>query len=685
MGRWHRWSRLNWSRLNDRNYRNKWFMRGWVSAIATILAIAFILRPAPAQQSIAAHPLDPLTADEIQLAVGAIKSAHPLSERARFPNVSLKEPDKESVLNFKIGDPIERSAFVVVLDPSEGKTYEAVVALEAGQLSAWAEIPGVQPAVLDEDYELLETLAKADPRWQAAMQRRGITDFEKAVIDGWAPGLLSPDERASGKRLLRGITYFNPDKINYYGAPIEGLMVVVDLNSQEVYSVTDLGSKAYSKKNFDYDEATVAPLQPAPKPLLIQQPDGSTFQVKGNEVTWQNWKFRYLMHQREGLTLYQISYADTGTERSILYRAGLSEMVVPYAETNPDWAVRSAFDVGEYRFGWLSTPMVLGNEVPQNAVLMDALFADDTGEPTVSDDVIALYERDAGILWRHYDFNNLSNEGRRSRELVMTTVAAIGNYDYAISWIFHEDGTLEEQTDLTGIMLTKGTDDVTETGEHLGYLVAPHVVAVNHQHFLNFRLDFDVDGPMNSVSEMNVAALPKSETNPQANAFAMTETLLGTETAAVRDMSMAQSRAWMIMSSETVNAAGMPSAYMLMPGGNSTFYPLEEANVRQRGQFATHHFWVTQYKENELYAAGDYPNQSQPNQGLPEWIADDAPVAGKDVVAWYTQGVTHIPRLEEWPIMTVHRASFKIMPRGFFAENPVLNVRSPEPVDVAEQ
>ena len=154
--------------------------------------------------------------------------------------------------------------------------------------------------------------------------------------------------------------------------------------------------------------------------------------------------------------------------------------------------------------------------MPQNAVLMDALFADDLGEPSVSEDVIALYERDAGILWRHYDFNNYSHEGRRSRELVMTTVAAIGNYDYAISWIFHEDGTLEEQTDLTGIMLTKGTEDMTETGNHLGTLVAPNVVAVNHQHFFNFRLDFDVDGPANTVAEMNVATLPKSSTTPTA-------------------------------------------------------------------------------------------------------------------------------------------------------------------------
>lgn len=653
----------------------------WVSAIALLLIAILTLSPAPAQSP--PHPLDPLTADEIQTAVAVVKAAHPLSEAARFANISLREPDKTLVWAFQPGDAVPRAAFVVVLEPVKNITYEAVVDLTTAELTAWNEISGVQPAIFDEDFEVLSELAKADPRWQAAMTKRGITDFESAVVDGWAPGMLSPAERASGKRLMRGYTYYQPNYVNYYGAPIEGLMVVVNLTDREVMDVVDTGAQPFSTANFDYDEETTAPLQPSPKALTIQQPDGTTFGLDGNAITWQNWKFRYILHPREGLTLYQITYAKDGVERPILYRAGLSEMVVPYAETGPTWAVKSAFDVGEYRFGWLSTTMYLGNEVPQNAVLLDALMADDLGEPTVLEDVIALYERDGGILWRHYDFNSDTHEGRRSRELVMTTVAAIGNYDYAISWIFHEDGTLEEQTDLTGIMLVKATEDVTETHDHLGHLVAPNVVAVNHQHFLNFRLDFDVDGPANTVAEMNVATVPEGANNPYGNAFAMEMTPFTSETKAVRDMSMANSRTWMVMGAEQ-NDLGMPAGYMLMPGSNSAFFPAEESNVRQRGEFAGHHLWVTQYKPNELYAAGDYPNQSLPSQGLPEWVADDEPLAGEDVVVWYTQGVTHIPRPEEWPIMTVHKAGFKIMSHGFFPQNPVLNVAAPEPMLTAE-
>ena len=658
----------------------KWLQSLGIMLLAVAIALILTTRTL-AQPPQISHPLDPLTETEINTAVAVVKKEKFLGDRVAFPNVSLREPDKSKVLTFKKGDPITREAFVVVLEPSQSKSYEAVIDLTKASLLSWKQVNDGQPALLDDEYDLLEELAKADPRWQAAMKKRGITDFENAIVDGWAMGLMNEQEKASGKRLMRGITYYKGKKrMNYYGSPVEGLMTTVDLNNKTVTEVIDGEIVPVAKANFDYDQASLKPLQAAAKLLQIKQPQGVTFKLNKNEVTWQNWKFRYLMHPREGLTLYQVSYLDKGKERPILYRAGLSEMVVPYADPSPSWVVRSAFDVGEYRFGWLSTTLAKGKDVPENAVLLDALFADDAGKPLVNKDLIAIYEKDAGILWRHYDSNTETYEAHRSRELVLTTVAAIGNYDYGINWVFHEDGTLEVQTDLTGIMLVKGTEAVTESHDHdqFGHLVAPNVLAINHQHFVNFRLDFDVDGTDNRVTEMKVAALPKSEANPQGNAFKMEEIPLNSESKAVRDMNMAESRSWMIENASKKNAVGSAIAYMLMPGSNSIFYPLKESNVSRRGQFATHHFWATQYKPNELYAGGDYPNQGLTDQGLPQWVADDESLDGKDLVVWYTMGITHIPRPEEWPIMTVHRASFKIMSRGFFDQNPVLNVSDSE-------
>ncbi|REJ57452.1 MAG: tyramine oxidase [Microcystis aeruginosa DA14] len=623
------------------------------------------------------HPLDPLTENEIKMAVTVVKKDKSLTEFARFPNISLQEPDKQNVLNFKKGDAIPRQAFLVILEPRLNKTYEAIVDTKAIKIISWQEVSTGQPPLLDEEYEILDQLAKADLRWQEAMKKRGITDFENVIIDGWATGMMSEKEQASGKRLIRGITYYKgKDRNNYYGAPIEGLSVTVDLNNRQVFEVRDTGIVPFSKANFDYDEKNLSPLQKALKPLRIQQPQGTTFQIKGNEVSWQNWKFRYLMHPREGLVLYLVTYNDKGKDRMILYRAGLSEMLVPYSDTSREWAVRSAFDVGEYRFGWLSTPLDKGNDVPENTVLLNTLFADDNGEPYIGENIIGIYEKDAGILWRHYDFNTETFEGRRARQLVVNTVAAIGNYDYGINWIFHEDGTLEQRSDLTGIMLAKATHDVTNAhnhGDQFGTLVAANVEAINHQHFLNFRLDFDVDGVKNSVTEMKVSTL-SPEKNPFGNAFTMSERNLPQESEAIRDVNLAESRAWMVMNKNQKNSLGMPTSYMLMPSANSIYYPNFQADSRQRGEFATHHFWATRYKANELYAAGDYPNQGKKGRGLPQYTADNESLDNEDLVVWYTYGVTHIPRPEEWPIMTVHPAGFKIMSWGFFDQNPVLNV-----------
>ncbi|NJN87353.1 MAG: primary-amine oxidase [Leptolyngbyaceae cyanobacterium SL_7_1] len=629
---------------------------------------------ATAQSPFPTHPLAPLTEAEIRTAVAVVKQAS-LSEEIVFPNISLQEPDKQAVLSVVPGEPFQRQAFVVVYDRSLNTTYEAVVDLNSQTLSSWKEIPEVQPALVAEDYELAEQVITNDARWQAAMQRRGISDLSHVKVECWAPGNLTESEKALGARLCRGLTYYKGDRWNYYGSPVEGVLATVNLNTGELSSLIDNPIVPFSTENWNYDAQAIGRLRPAPKALRIQQPDGASFQVEGNEIHWQNWSFRYLMHPREGLTLYQVTYKDGDTVRPVLYRASLSEMVVPYADPDPTWAFRNAFDVGEYNFGVLANSLELGKEVPENGVLLDAVFADSAGEPYAMPGVVGLYERDNGILWKHYEYNTERNDVRRSRELVMTITAAIGNYDYGINWVFHQDGTLELQADLTGIVLAQGSAaEIQAEAAPTGRLLAKNILGVNHQHFFNFRLDMDVDGVANSVMEMNVNALPLGQDNPYGNTFVMENTLLRTEAEAVRDLSMAHSREWMVASSTQTNAVGAPTGYMLMPMGNTNFFPVEGANVRQRSGFATHHFWATQYAGNELYAGGDYPNQSNPNQGLPTWVADDQSLANEDVVVWYTLGVTHVPRPEDWPVMPVHRTGFKLMPVGFFARNPALDL-----------
>ncbi|HEX7243367.1 MAG TPA: hypothetical protein VF263_23995, partial [Longimicrobiaceae bacterium] len=417
----------------------------------------------------------------------------------------------------------------------------------------------------------------------------------------------------------------------------------------------------------------------APKPLTIAQPAGASFQVDGQEIRWQKWRLRYTMHPREGLVLHTVGYEDEGRVRPILYRGSLSEMVVPYGDPDPTWRWRSAFDVGEYNLGRLASSIEPGTDAPENALLLDATMAGDDGAPYVLQRAVGVYERDGGMLWKHFESYSGRNESRRARQLVVFFIATIGNYDYAVNWIFHQDGVLEVDAALTGIMLPKGVPETRVAGGHggspaSGHLVAANVVAPHHQHFFGFRLDFDVDGPSNSVHEHNSRALEIGPGNPAGTGFVMEETLLGSERAAQRQMSMQTARTWAVLSASARNALGQPTSYVLVPGANSVPYSAPSSSVRRRAGFIDNHFWATRYHPDQVSAAGAYPNQSRGGDGLPRWTADDEPLAGQDLVVWYTLGATHVPRPEEWPVMPVTHVGFRMIPAGFFVRNPALDV-----------
>lgn len=625
----------------------------------------------------ATHPLDPLSANEIAATVKILQAAPKFPKTALFSTIQLNEPPKSEVLSFKAGAAFPREAFAIVLDREKNRTYEAIIDLLANKIVSWKEIADVQPLVFFGEYETLQQIVKADARWQAAMRKRGITDFDKVAVDGWAVGQV--DLRFTG-RLLRGLSYLKGDGANYYGRPIEGVIALVNMNTQKVVDLTDTGVVPITPNSQDFDEKSIGKLRAKPKPLLITQPEGTSYQISGQEIRWQKWLFRYTMHPREGLVLHLVNYDDDGRIRPILYRASLSEMVVPYGDPDANWRWRAAFDVGEYSIGRLASPLEPKFDAPENAQLIDATFADDFGKPYTLERAVAIYERDGGISWKHFDTVSGKNETRRARELVMFFVATIGNYDYAVNYVFKQDGSLEVDLALTGIMLAKGVKERRADENHsmlsdtTGHLVAENIVAPHHQHFFSFRLDFDIDGTPNSVTEMNTSAMPAGANNPYLNGFMMRESVFKTELEARRKMDMQAARVWTVTNFSTKNSLGHHPSFILVPGANSLPYIAPESLVRKRAQFINNHFWATRYNPQEIYAAGVYPNQSTGGDGLPRFVANNETIENQDVVVWYTLGVTHIPRPEEWAVMPVTHVGFKLIPGGFFSRNPALDV-----------
>ena len=154
------------------------------------------------KRSGAGHPLDPLGADEIQAAVDAVRASGRVADTALFSSVTLDEPSRAAVASHRPGQPFERRARLVVLPGPDASVVEALIALPDGEIVAWTEREGVRPALLFDDAYRATLALRADPDWQAAMRRRGITDFDRVQIDPWPTGNFGR-QMEEGRRAVR--------------------------------------------------------------------------------------------------------------------------------------------------------------------------------------------------------------------------------------------------------------------------------------------------------------------------------------------------------------------------------------------------------------------------------------------------------------------------------------------------
>ena len=457
-------------------------------------------------------------------------------------------------------------------------------------------------------------------------------------------------------------------------------MAVVDLNERAVIDLIDALPAPIPRGPVDFDEASVGDLR-GPSRLRVEQPGGPGFTLDGNVVQWQGWEFHVRVDPRLGLVLSTVKYDDAGTLRSVLYQASLSELFVPYMDPTPGWFFRTYLDAGEYGVGRLAVEMQVGLDCPEHAIFRDAVFVDDYGDPYQSSRAACLFERDAGdIAWRHTDAVTGQSEVRRSTELVVRLVSAIGNYDYVFDWVFRQDGAIRVVVGTSGVEQVKGVASRTRAEAErsgdtaYGRLVAERTVAINHDHFFNFRLDFDVDGPRNSLVVDRLRTQRLDGKRPRRSIWTIDTSTVERERAARLRIDLERPTLWRVANLDKLGPLGYPTSYELRPGGNAVSLLSPDDYPQRRAGFTDFHLWVTPYNRNERYAAGVFPNQSQGGDGLPEWTAEDRPIENTDVVLWYTMGVHHVVRAEDWPVLPTSRQEFQLRPFDFFERNPALDI-----------
>jgi len=627
----------------------------------------------------AKHPLDPLTWQEYWTVLEVLKSSDHLNSKTRFSHINLMSPDKAMVWGWDGKQKAPRAAYAVVHQGE--KTFKAEVNLNNRSLDSWNELTGIQPTWLGEEFGKMLDKVKEHPEFITAMKKRGYDDL--TFIEGHfgPPGYFGTEEQ-KGRRIAHGSFVDVQNVRNSWSRGIAGLTAVVDIQSEEILRIVDEGVVPVPTVNIDYDQSSIPEVREVPSPIVISQPNGPGFKLDGYTVSWQKWKFHVRPDHRVGMIVSAVTYQDGKDERKVLYEGFMSEIFVPYMDASFNWSHRNFIDAGEYTAGGLTKPLLRGLDAPDFAHYVDGLVIHDNGRPKPVHNMLAIFERESGDpSWRHFT-TDIEPESRVKRDLVIRSAAVLGNYDYIFDWIFQQDGSIKVLVGATGIAEAKATvqkdassvQGNSEPGDAYGRFVDPNVVAVNHDHYFSFRMDLDVDGEKNSLllDRLQTKILP--EDNPRRSIWVTNPKIAKTESEAKLKMHHDMPTLWRVISSDRKNHVGYPTSYQLMPGHTVNTLLSEDDYPRRRVGFINYHLWATPYNKNEKFAAGDFPTLSLPDQGLPSWTSTDRSIENTDIVLWYTVGMHHMVRAEDWPVMPVLWHSFELRPFDYFNGNPAMDL-----------
>lgn len=624
------------------------------------------------------HPLDPLSAAEFTATAALLAEVHDVSAPGwRLAAIELIEPPKQLVAAFEQGGAApDRVVGVNALERATNRTYRARLSLSRNEMISFEHLPGVQPNFTVDEWEEADAALRAHPDVIAALAKRGITDLSLVFMDTWTYGAAVIPEEYKGRRIGWSDTWVRAEPgANPYAGPVNGFHCVIDVNTMELLAIEDTFSVDKPNVMGEYVPHLIparlreSSTRPALKPLEIVQPEGPSFDVTGNLIEWQNWSIRVGFNYREGMTLHRITYNDHGRVRSIANRLSFAEMAVPYRDPSEDHYRRTAFDIGEWGLGFMTTSLELGCDCLGEIRYLDAVMHNSAGEPYDIKNAICIHEEDAAVLWKHVD-HDAGTEVRRMRRLVVSFHVTVANYEYLVYWRFYQDGNIECEVRATGIMVAS---NFPEGAEHPnGTLVDERTYAPFHQHFLVARMDLDIDGTGNTVFRSESEMVPMGPENPLGLAVRQKNTPITTE--GFDDFNWDTQRAWKVTNPNSKNSLGMPASYKLVPSGAFPSFFDPASPIFQRAEVVGHTVWVTPNEAEERWPAGEFVNQGGGGMGMPEWVKAGRSVENADVVLWYTFGLHHITRPEDWPVMPADTVAFWLKPFGFFDRNPALDV-----------
>ena len=651
-------------------------------------------RASMAEPPLTPSPWDGLTGAEYDRAAAAIRQAH--GAAVLFSRISLKQPDKQTALDWREGETAMRAAEVTFITDYAPRL--AVVDLADGSVLDDAPIKGGHPMLSNlGELEPLVMKFLQDPEFAAILEKRGIEAGKGLCLPRTIGRYFADKVNVTRDRIVR-LDCFNIagsgglgilPSTNIYARPIEGLGILYNISQERIVEVIDTAASNPPPHDLPSDAFGTRDMKnrAALRPVEATRPQGVNYKLRGSRVDWQGWQFRLRFDARQGTVLNRVGHKTADGLRPVAYEIAMSEMFVPYHDNDPNWFYRTYFDMGEYGFGNMATPLQQA-DCPSHADYFDVTLHLPDGSPHQAEDRICIFEHDPGHpAWRHDEpiLNGVpgleAHQSRRAVELVVRMVATIGNYDYFQDYVFGLDGRLRIRLISTGIDAAKAvtsarlSDPAAAAETQTGVLIAPHRLGVNHDHFFSYRIDFDVDGRDNNFTRMRLVATPQAKSAPRQGIWQVRPQQVTDEKSAQTAMSAERPAALLFSNGQAKNAMGYPTGYQLiMPNIKPLVTPMDDAFAR--AYWVNKNLWVTKYKRDEIFASGLQATQSVPWLGLPEYVADNENIENTEIVAWATLGFHHVPMAEDWPVMPSKTDEIILKPRNFFDRNPAIDLRN---------
>ncbi|EGV60492.1 Cytochrome c oxidase subunit 1 [Yamadazyma tenuis] len=631
------------------------------------------------------HPFESVTDYEIRAASKLVKDAYPASANVHFVQIDRVDPPKKDMIKYLEAEkhgadlPFIPRVLYCYYYTNELEFNKALVNVTIGHVITKTQLPkGTVGPFLPEDMIEWEEHCNNHPLVLAEIEKLKLPKGYSVRNDPW---IYATDDANERRPLVQFFMYVlagnGHSESNHYSLPLKFSPVF----------------EAYSKKfvRIDYlpggyDETTTPtmPWQEVPcvqyhpdlngetkmrdvKPLLISQPEGPSFTFEKGKVTWQGWEFRVSTSAREGVVIYDAKFKG----RQTFYRISLSEMTVPYGDPRAPYHRKQAFDLGDCGFGVNGNKLGLGCDCLGVIKYLDGHGIKATGEPFTIPSTVCMHEQDNGLLYKHVNYRTDNAVVARRREFVVQTIATVANYEYILNLKFVTDGSIDIEVRATGILSTMPIDENVTVP--WGTIVGPNVMAAYHQHILSFRIDPAIDGHKNTVVYDDVEKMPISKLNPYGVGFITKRNYI--EKAGSIDQSPFTNRSYKVINEHVVNPISKtPVGYKInMPARQMVLADANSFNVK-RAKFSTEQVWVTKYNDHQLFAAGEFTNQSHEDTGLGVWANGVDPVRDEDLVVWATMGFTHIPRVEDFPVMPVEIHNIHLSPFNFFDRNPALDL-----------